>query len=164
MQVAECEVVFTFRQAIDPRPEPWTREQVLAEVGSVMPGIEVPDSRFIDFERAGEAQLIADCACCNDMVLGQPLPPSERLLDLANLAARAQMSDGRVLEGMGSHVLGDPVLALIWFVGEMSSAGQRIEAGQFLTTGACVTPIPVEPGQTVRADFGWLGAMSVRFV
>jgi len=164
MRVAECEVVFSFRQAIDPRPEPWTREQVLAEVGSVMPGIEVPDSRFLDFERAGEAQLIADCACCNDMVLGQPLPPSDRLNDLANLAVRAQMSDGRVLEGIGSHVLGDPVQALIWFFDEMSSAGQRIEAGQFLTTGACVTPIPVEPGQTLRADFGWLGAMRVSFV
>jgi 2-keto-4-pentenoate hydratase len=164
MRVAECEVVFTFRRAIDPRPEPWTREQVLAEVGSVMPGIEVPDSRFIDFERADEAQLIADCACCNDMVLGQPLPPGERLNDLANLAVRAQMSDGRMLEGIGSHVLGDPVQALIWFFDEMSSAGQRIEAGQFLTTGACVTPIPVEPGQTLQADFGWLGAMRVSFV
>ena len=164
MRVAECEVVFTFRQAIDPRPEPWTREQVLAEVGSVMPGIEVPDSRFIAFERAGEAQLIADCACCNDMVLGQPLPPSERLNDLAKLAVRAQMSDGRVLEGIGSHVLGDPVLALIWFFDEMSSAGQRIKVGQFLTTGACVTPIPVEPGQTLQADFGWLGAMTVNLV
>jgi 2-keto-4-pentenoate hydratase len=31
-------------------------------------------------------------------------------------------------------------------------------------TGACVTPIPVEPGQTLQADFGWLGAMKVRFV
>ena len=56
------------------------------------------------------------------------------------------------------------VQALIWFFDEMSSAGQRIEAGQFLTTGACVTPIPVQPGQTLRADFGWLGAMTVRFV
>jgi len=31
-------------------------------------------------------------------------------------------------------------------------------------TDAYATPIPVEPGQTLRADFGWLGAMRVRFV
>ena len=59
---------------------------------------------------------------------------------------------------------GYAVQALIWFFDEMSSAGQRIKVGQFLTTGACVTPIPVEPGQTLQADFGWLGAMRVRFV
>lgn len=34
MRVAECEVAFAFRRAIDPRHEPWTREQVLVEVGS----------------------------------------------------------------------------------------------------------------------------------
>ncbi len=148
----------------DCRPATPAEGYAMQALWPTLAGIEVPDSRFIDFERAGEAPLIADCACCNDMVLGQPLPPSERLNDLANLAVRAQMSDGRVLEGIGSHVLGDPVQALIWFFDEMSSAGQRIEAGQFLTTGACVTPIPVQPGQTLQADFGWLGAMRVSFV
>ncbi len=163
MRVAECEVVFTFRRALDPRPQAWRRDEVLAEVAQVLPGIEVPDSRFLQFERAGEAQLIADCACCNDMVLGAPLAPESRLQSLAALRVRARVSDGRTLEGVGSNALGDPVEALRWFVNEMSATGQRIEAGHFLTTGACVTPIPVEPGQTVQADFGWLGRMTVQF-
>ena len=164
MRVAECEVVFAFGQAIDPRPEPWTRQEALAMVGWVMPGIEVPDSRFVQFEKAGQAQLIADCACCHEMVLGTPLPPQGRLDELAQLRVQAQMSDGRRFEGVGSNVLGDPVEALLWFFNEMSSVGQRIEVDQFLTTGACVTPIPIAPGQTVQADFGWLGRMTVSFV
>jgi 2-keto-4-pentenoate hydratase len=164
MKVAECEVVFTFRQAIAPRPEPWTRQQALAMVERVMPGVEVPDSRFLHFEKAGEAQLIADCACCHEMVLGTPLSPQGRLDELAQLRVQAQMSDGRQFEGVGSNVLGDPVQALLWFFNEMSRVGQRIEADQFLTTGACVTPIPIEPGQTVQADFAWLGRMTVSFV
>jgi 2-keto-4-pentenoate hydratase len=45
----------------------------------------------------------------------------------------------------------------------MSAVGQRIEAGHFVTTGASVTPIAVEPGQALEADFGWLGVMRVRF-
>ena len=164
MRVAECEVVFTFRQAIDPSPGPWTRQAALAMVERVMPGIEVPDSRFLQFEKAGQAQLIADCACCHEMVLGTPLTPQGRLDELAQLRVQAQMSDGRQLEGVGSNVLGDPVEALLWFLNEMSRVGQRIQADQFLTTGACVTPIPVEPGQTLQADFGWLGRMTVSFV
>ena len=163
MRVAECEVVFTFKRALDPRPQPWSRHDVLEEVAQVLPGIEVPDSRFLQFERAGEAQLIADCACCNDMVLGAPLAPADRLESLVRLAIQARVSDGRILEGVGSNALGDPVEALRWFVNEMSAVGQRIEAHHFLTTGTCVTPIPVEPGQSVQVDFGWLGQMTVHF-
>ena len=163
MRVAECEVVFGFARAIEPRPEPWTRAQALAQVARVMPGIEVPDSRFAYFERAGQAQLIADCACCHEMLVGHPSSALDRLNDLAALPVQARLSDGRLFEGVGSNALGDPVEALRWFLGEMSAAGQRIEAGHFLTTGACVTPIPVEPGQAMEADFGWLGAMRVRF-
>ena len=163
MRVAECEVVFGFARAIEPRPEPWTRAQALAQVARVMPGIEVPDSRFAHFERAGQAQLIADCACCHEMLVGHPSSALDRLNDLAALPVQARLSDGRLFEGVGSNALGDPVEALRWFLGEMSAAGQRIEAGHFLTTGACVTPIPVEPGQAMEADFGWLGAMRVRF-
>jgi 2-keto-4-pentenoate hydratase len=164
MRVAECEVVFTFGRVVQPRGQTWTREEVMAQVSAIRPGIEVPDSRFEHFERAGEAQLIADCACCRDMVLGAPVKPGVLLGSLASLRVQARVSDGRILEGVGSAVLGDPVEALRWFVNEMSRAGQRIEAGQFLTTGACVTPIPVQPGLAVQADFGGLGRMRVRFV
>ncbi len=164
MRVAECEVVFTFGRVVQPRGQTWTREEVMAQVSAIRPGIEVPDSRFEHFERAGEAQLIADCACCRDMVLGAPVKPGVLLGSLASLRVQARVSDGRILEGVGSAVLGDPVEALRWFVNEMSRAGQRIEAGQFLTTGGCVTPIPVQPGLAVQADFGGLGRMRVRFV
>ena len=163
MRVAECEIVFTFRRALDPRPQGWTREEVLAEVASVGPGIEVPDSRFLKFEHAGEAQLIADCACCNDMVLGAPVDPAGRLATLASLQVQARVSDGRILHGVGSNVLGDPVEALRWFVNEIGTTGQRIEKDHFLTTGACITPIPVEPGHRVEADFGWLGRIAATF-
>jgi 2-keto-4-pentenoate hydratase len=163
MRVAECEVVFGFARAVEPRPQPWTRAQALAQVAQVMPGIEVPDSRFAQFERAGQAQLIADCACCHEMLLGRPAAALDRLDELAALPVQARLSDGRRFEGVGANALGDPVEALRWFLGEMSAVGQRIEAGHFVTTGACVTPIAVEPGQALEADFGWLGAMRVRF-
>ena len=163
MRVAECEIVFRFKHAITPRPKGYTRAEVLAAVDVVQPGIELPDSRFVHFEKAGEAQLIADCACSNDMVLGAPIPPAGRLDSLISLAVQAQVSDGRVLHGVGSNVLGDPVEALVWFVNEVGAVGQRIEPEHFITTGACITPIPVEPGMSVHADFGWLGQMSVRF-
>lgn len=163
MRVAECEIVFGLGSDLPARAQPYTRAEVLAAVRSLHPGIEVPDSRFLAFERAGEAQLIADCACSNDMVLGAAVPADERLGALPTLLVQAQVSDGRSPQGVGSNVLGDPVEALVWLVNEITSAGQRIEPGQFVTTGACVPPIPVQPGQDLQADFGWIGRIRASF-
>lgn len=163
MRVAECEIVFAFGRDIAPQPSGWTRDEVLAAVSRLHTGLEVPDSRFVHFERAGEAQLIADCACSHDMVLGTAVAPDARIQDLADLQVQARVSDGRCPQGVGRNVLGDPVQALVWFVNEIGAAGQTIQAGQFVTTGACVPPIAVQPGLQVEADFGWLGRISARF-
>lgn len=163
MKVAECEIVFRMGRTLAPRAAPYTRAEVLAAVGALHPGIEVPDSRFAAFERAGEAQLIADCACCCDMLVGAAVAPDARVDELPSLRVRAQVSDGRTPEGLGRNVLGDPVEALVWLANELTSTGRMLAAGQFVTTGACVPPIPVRPGQAVQADYGWIGRMGVRF-
>lgn len=167
MKVAECEVVFGIGRTLAPRAVPYARAEVLAAVAAVHPGIEVPDSRFRAFERAGEAQLIADCACCNEMLVGAAVPidaQDPRLAALPALRVQARTCDGRTPAGLGSNVLGDPVEALVWLVNELASTGRTLAAGQWVTTGACVPPIPVLPGQSVEADFGWIGRIGARFV
>jgi 2-keto-4-pentenoate hydratase len=163
MRVAECEIVFRLGRTLAPRAQGWRRDEVLAAVASLHPGIEAPDSRFLAFERAGEAQLIADCACTNDMVVAAPVPPDARVDALRALRVQARVSDGRTPQGLGSNVLGDPVEALVWLVNELGAAGQTLQAGQFVTTGACVPPIAVLPGQRVEADFGWIGRIAASF-
>ena len=163
MRVAECEITFRFARTLLPRAQPYGVDEVLAAVGTLHPAIEVPDSRFAAFETAGEAQLIADNACCREYLLGAGLPVDERVRALPAHEVRAACSDGRSFSGTGANVLGDPLLALVWIVNELSSVNVAMQAGQFVTTGACVVPIPVTPGVEVQADFGWLGRMSVRF-
>ena len=163
MRVAECEIVFRLGRALAPRQQAYTRDEVLAAVQSLHPGIEAPDSRLQQFERAGQAQLIADCACTNDMVVGAAVAPDARVQALPSLVVQARVSDGRTPQGLGSNVLGDPVEALRWLVNELSATGRTLAAGQFVTTGACVPPIPVLPGQRVDADFGWIGRLSASF-
>ena len=97
------------------------------------------------------------------MVLGTPVALDARLAQLARLSVRAEVSDGRIATGSGRNVMGDPVVALVWLVNELGRSGQTLQAGQFATTGACVPPIPVIPGQRVQADFGWLGQLQAEF-
>lgn len=164
MRVAECEIVFHFGARLAPRPGGYPRDEVLAAVSAVGPGIEVPDSRFLKFELAGEAQLLADAACTNELLLAPTVPADARMTTLAGLTVTARMGDGRTMSGVGTNVLGDPVEALVWFVNDRSAAGFTIEPGQFVTTGACVPPIPVLPGDRVEGDWGWLGRASIAFV
>ncbi|MET0508628.1 MAG: hydratase, partial [Burkholderiaceae bacterium] len=65
--------------------------------------------------------------------------------------------------GSGRAVLGDPRTALAWLANELPRRGQWLKAGQVVTTGACMTPLEVLPGDGVTADYGKIGSVSVRF-
>ena len=62
-----------------------------------------------------------------------------------------------------ANALGDPRVALAWLVNELSGLGMPLDAGQVVTTGTCVVPVPVVPGDEVRASFGAFGNLTVRF-
>ena len=74
-----------------------------------------------------------------------------------------QKGNDDVRTGIGSNGLGDPRIALTWIANELSALGITLKAGQAITTGTCLTPIVVAPGDEVYADFGALGKISVRF-
>jgi 2-keto-4-pentenoate hydratase len=65
-------------------------------------------------------------------------------------------------EGRGANVLAGPLDALAWLANELSSLGLTLRAGEVVTTGTCVIPLPIAPGDEVHADFGALGSVNVR--
>jgi 2-keto-4-pentenoate hydratase len=167
MRVAEPEFAFRFGVDLPPRPAAYAVKEVLAAVDTLHPALEVPDSRFADFVHAGEAQLLADNACAHRFVLGNPAAADWRAIDLrVHPVQGLVLADGACRlqrEGNGSAVLGDPRLALTWLVNELSSLGIGLQAGQFVTTGTCMVPLEIEPGDRVHVDFGVLGRVSAQF-
>jgi len=166
MRVAEAEFAFRMGVSLPPQSTPYTTREVLEAVVTVYPAIEIPDSRFEDFTVVGAPQLIADDACAQYFVLGPAAAVDWRALDLASHPARGRVTraDGSTVEreGFGRNVLGDPRDALAWLVNELSSLGLTLHAGEVVTTGTCLVPLPIAPGDTVDADFGVLGGLSVR--
>jgi 2-keto-4-pentenoate hydratase len=61
-------------------------------------------------------------------------------------------------------VLGDPRVALTWLANELRALGIPLRAGEVVTTGTCITPVPVEPGDEVVGSWGSLGELRLRFV
>jgi 2-keto-4-pentenoate hydratase len=163
MKVAEAEFAFRIGRDLPPRPEPYSVNEVLAAVSTLHPAIEVPDSRFDDFTIVGAPQLIADNACAHQFVLGPATTADWRALDLVE--HRAVGTAGELTrEGKGANVLGDPRVALAWLANELSGLGLMVKAGEVVTTGTCLVPLPIQPGSAIDMDFGVLGRVRARMV
>jgi 2-keto-4-pentenoate hydratase len=162
MRVAEAEFAFRMGRNLPPRSEAYSVAEVLAAVGSLHPAIEVPDSRFNDFTAVGDAQLIADNACAHYFVLGAPAPVDWRGLDLAAHPVSGAVAGGIRREGIGANVLGDPRVALTWLANELSALGLALKAGEVVTTGTCLVPLEIRPGDRVAMDFGPLGRVEAQ--
>ena len=163
MRVAEPEFAFRMGSDLAPRARPYTTGEVLAAVGALHVAIEIPDSRFEDFVTAGAAQLIADNACGHRFVLGPEAPALWRDLDLAAHRVVGRVGDRIARDGRGANVLGDPRIALTWLANELSRHGVTLAAGQIVTTGTCMVPLEIAPGDDVTADYGALGRVGVQF-
>jgi 2-keto-4-pentenoate hydratase len=147
---------------LPPRSEAYSVDEVLDAVATLHPAIEIPDSRYDDFTRVGAAQLIADNACAHYFALGPATTADWRRMDLVEHPVMAAVSDRETRTGRGGHVLGDPRIALAWLANELSGIGVPLRAGEVVTTGTCIVPPPIAPGDQIRVDFGALGGMDIR--
>jgi len=164
MRVAEAELAFRLARDLPPRAADYSEAEVSAAIGTLHPSIEVPDSRYSDFTKVGEAQLIADNACAHVFMLGAATTADWRSLDLAaHPATGAIAARGLRHQGKGANVLGGPMIAMTWIANELSRLGVGLKAGEIVTTGTLVTPVPLQEGDELIADFGALGSVSLRF-
>jgi 2-keto-4-pentenoate hydratase len=165
MRVAEIEFAFRMGRDLPPRATPYTLDEALDAVASLHPAIELPDSRFSAFERAGAVQLIADNAGTDFFVLGPAADIDVRKHDLAQHAVKGVIqARGVTADGVGANALGDPRIALVWLANELSTHGIGLRAGEVVTTGTCVIPIAIAPGDHITGDFGVIGSVSAAAV
>jgi 2-keto-4-pentenoate hydratase len=163
MKVAEAEFAFRMGRSLPKRAAAYSVAEALAAVASLHPAIEVPDSRFNDFTRAGTAQLIADVACACWFAIGPATSADWRAVDLSRHKVAAWRNGAPAGHGSGANVLGDPRTALTWVANELNTYGDGLRAGDVVITGTCVKPVPVSTGDHFKADFGQFGALEVAF-
>ena len=164
MRVIEPEFAFRFGQPLPSREKPYSVDEVFAHVSALHLTIEFPDSRFADFAKAGEANLIADNACARDLIVGPVVTTDWRSMDLAAHPVHCEIAGRYTRDGVGSNVLGDPREALAWSVNEISNLGIGIQAGELITTGTAAVPLEIQPGDVITCDFGVLGRVKAKAV
>ncbi len=164
MAVAEAEFAFCFSRDLESRAEPYTTEEILDAIESLHPSLEFPDSRISDFANAGAATLLADCACGRDWVIGEAATADWRSAELSSVATKLIINDEIATQGTGADALGSPLLALAWVVNRLSERNIAVQAGQFITTGVCGLPKPIQAGDRVTCDLGEFGSVSAVLV
>lgn len=134
---------------------------VLRATEYVVPSIEIIDSRVKDW-KIKVADTIADNASSAGIVMGGH-PTRVTDVDLRTIGA-VMRRNGEVVEtGCSGAVLGNPATAVAWLANKVHAFGVTLEPGHVILPGSCTRMVPVNPGDTIRAEFDVLGHVSVTF-
>jgi 2-keto-4-pentenoate hydratase len=162
MRLAEAEFAFRLGRDLPKRDRDYSVDEVMGAVDTIHPAIELPDSRYEDVARVGAPQLIADDACACWLIVGAPARIEWRQIDLSAHEAVARRDGAVAARGIGANVLGDPRIALTWLANELRVYGEGLRVDDIVTTGTCITPVSVAPGDLFSVDFGDLGSIEIR--
>lgn len=105
---------------------------------------------------------IADNAANAGIVLGgRPIKPLD--IDL-RWAGSMLYLNGQIEEtGLAGGVLGNPLKGICWVCKRFAPHDIGLKPGQIILSGSFTRPVPVKAGDTVHADFGSLGGVTLNF-
>ncbi len=132
--------------------------QVLAATVSVMPAIDVLDSRYSGYSFT-LPDVIADNASAAHYALGGPVPVEG--INLRNVGCVFSKNGEVVGTAAGAAVMGHPAAAVAWFVRKLSERNQSLAAGSLVLAGALTGAIPVAAGDSVTVEIDRIGALDL---
>jgi len=145
----EPEIAFHFASA--PRAD-MSEAELLGSIDWIAHGFEIVQSIFPGW-RFTAADSIAAYGLHGAYGPGERRPVAgaqDWIEALKAFAIELRCDDGRVLKGGGANVLGSPLAALRHLLAalETIAPGERVEAGEVVTTGTLTDAPSVSPGQT----------------
>lgn len=133
---------------------------VLRATEYVVPSIEIIDARVTEPRRIFDT--VADNGAAAGLVLGgRPVRPDD--IDLRWVGAIFHRNHEIEETGIAAGVLGHPAMAVAWLANKLAPFGTVLEPGHMLLSGSFTRPVWAAKGDTLMADFGPLGTVSVRF-
>lgn len=147
-----------------------TPEQALTALRSIRPFIELPDMVLTDPSKHTGASIELSNVGARLGVLGAPLAVSGRpelVSALRDMTVRTFDGTGKEINATkGAAILGNPLNAVLWLVGDLKKAGITLKPGDLLSLGSFSPPLPVTAGGAARVVYEGLPgnpSVSVRF-
>jgi 2-oxo-3-hexenedioate decarboxylase len=144
-----------------------SREQFLAATASVVPAIEVIDSRFLNFDFT-LADVLADNCSSSGFILGsEPMSLSDfhaKGLKLDELKLCLRINGELRAEGVSSAVLGHPVDSCLALLAGLDRQGKSLPAGAIVLSGGATAALAVSAGDEINLEIEGLGNAQARVV
>ena len=144
-----------------------TLPDVLQATAYVTPALEIIDARIERLDRDNKAprkvfDTIADFAANAGVVLGgRSVRPDT--LDLRWVGALLYKNAVIEETGLAAGVLDHPATGVAWLANKIAPYDEQLHPGDVVLSGSFTRPTDVARGDELRADFGTLGDISVRF-
>ena len=159
----EVEVGFRLGADLPPRAAAYTREDLAHAIESVLPVIEVVETRLADWLGAGSQAQLADLLNHGALVLGRQQPFEAAWFDLGQVEAELRFDDQIVAHTVGGHPSPDAGSLLAWLANHCAARGAGLQAGQVVTSGSCTGLVFASEGTAVRVEIGGLSPLGVSF-
>ena len=134
---------------------------VLRATEYVVPSIEIIDARVKNPRKIFDT--IADNAAAAGIVIGgRPVGPTGNRF---SMGGGIMYRNSEIEEtGLAAGVLGHPAMGIAWLANKVGKFGVTLEPGHIMLSGSFTRPVWANKGDTLHADFGPLGSVSVQFV
>lgn len=156
----EVEIAFQLGDDLPPRPNAYSEQEFLDAVETMVPLIELVDSRLRDFEQAGSIWKLADNQINSGLVIGQPVDNWSQL-NLGSLRATLRVDQELIKDCHGWQYADTPAGLATRFVNTFSEHCGGICAGHIITTGSLTGIDFIDNGGAVTADLGSVGRVEV---
>jgi 2-keto-4-pentenoate hydratase len=158
--IIEAEIGFRMRAALPPREAAYTRAEVMAAVGEVLPVFEWVNKRLPGGLMEKTEWLVADGVINRGLIIGEGVP-FDPAMDLKAETVAVFRDGAEQTRGMGANALGDPVGVMLWLANDLSARGKGLSAGDVVATGLICDVAKAEPGARFEARFGTIGSVAV---
>lgn len=139
-----------------------TVAHVLAATESVLPAVEIIDSRYENF-RFDLKSVIADNASSARFITGGNVKRADQV-DMKTLGVVIEINGKVVTTGAGAAVLGHPAASVAMLANMLAERGEVIPAGTFIMTGGITEALPVKAGDSVCVRYQELGTVTMSFI
>lgn len=162
LKIIEAEIGFRLKRSLPPSQTKYTREEVVAAIGTVHPIFEIVNKRLPGDLKETPEWLVADGSINQAVVVGRGSTfNAEKPLISETVIMSANGKP--ISEGIGANAMGDPVSVLVWLANHLSARGISLEEGELVATGLLCDLVFGAVGITYCADFRSLGTVTMTF-
>ena len=155
----EFEIAFVLKQSL--KGPGITLEDVKQAIDYAIPAAELIDSRIKDWKIKFE-DTVADNGSSAGAVFGKNKKRLEDL-DLPNIKMTVYQNGEFLDQALGSAVMGNPLEAVVWLANALGEYDITLNTGEVILAGALAKAVPVQNGDSFKAEFAGLGTVTVDF-